>query len=332
MFYKGFRTYREYNVLEDTPRMPIRSVPMGFVHVAGKAQSAQLLTSPLSKTPCCFYRVEIDQWKTHDRSSSWEHICTDADGYRFYVQDETGRVLVDAHAAEYDLTPTAERVISSANATPAQNGSGATDSELLEYVTYAQGHHMVDAMSHWLDSKLDGARERGSLDPDKQQKLENFQAMLHAIPDIQKTGQVPLALVAKAMAMRGPAANPEKEAQRQFILDRLRQAQTKQTSVALPTGMFHQQASGRFRLREFVVLPDHGYFVSGTCVENSSPQDSHDRNLIVKGKTEPTFLISSQSGQQATKKVGRSSFKLIFLGAALTLGCLALLLLHLKMF
>jgi E3 Ubiquitin ligase len=332
MFYKGFRTFREYNVLEDTPRMPIRSVPMGFAHISGKAQSAQLLTSPLSKTPCCFYRVEIDQWKTHDRSSRWEHICTDADGYRFYVQDDTGRVLVDAHAAEYDLTPTAERVVSSANAAPAQNGSGATDSELLEYVTYAQGHHMVDAMSHWLDNKLDRAREGGSLDPQKQQKLENFQAMLHAIPDIQKTGQVPLALFAKAMAMRGPAANPEKEARRQFMLSQIEQAQSTQTSVALPTGVFHQQASGRFRLREYVVVPDHEYFVTGTCVENPSPQDSHDRNLIVKGKTEPTFLISSQPDQQATKKVGRSSFKLIFGGAALTLVCLALLLLHLKMF
>ncbi len=332
MFYKGFRTFREYNVLEDTPRMPIRSVPMGFVHVAGKAQSPQLLTSPLSKTPCCFYRVEIDQWKTHDRSSSWEHICTDADGYRFYVQDDSGRVLVDAHAAEYDLTPTAERVVSSGNATGPNNGVGASDCELLEYVTYAQGHHMVDAMSHWLDNKLTQARDRGSMDAEKQQKLENFQAMLHAIPDIQKTGQIPLALITKAMSMRGAAVNPEKEARRQFVLEQLQQAQTTQTSVAVPTGMFHQQASGRYRLREYVVQPDREYFVSGTCIENPSPQDAHDRNLIVKGKTEPTFLISSQSGQQATKKVGRSSFKMIFLGAGLTIGCLALLLLRWKMF
>ena len=332
MFYKGFRTYREYNVLEDTPRMPIRSVPMGFVHISGKAKSAQLLSSPLTKTPCCFYRVEIDQWKTHDRSSSWQHICTDADGYRFYVEDATGRVLVDAHAAEYDLPATTERIVSSANATAAHNGSGSTDSELLEYVTYAQGHHMMDAMSHWLDNKLDQARERGSLDPEKQQKLDNFQAMLHALPDIQKTGKLPLDLVAKAMSMRGPAANPEKEARRQFVLEQLQQVPTTQASVTLPPEMLHKHADGRFRLREYVVLPDHEYFVSGTCAENPTPQDAHDRNLIMKGKTEPTFLISSQSGQQATKKVGRASFKMIFLGAALSLACLALLLVHLKMF
>jgi len=276
--------------------------------------------------------VEIEQWKTHDRSSSWERICTDADGYHFYVQDDSGRVLVDAHAAEYDLPPTAERVVSSANPTAGQNGPGPSDTELLEYVTYAQGHHMVEAMSHWLDGKLGQARERGPVDPEKQQKLENFQAMLQAIPGIQKTGQVPLALVAKAMAMRGPAVNPEKEARRQFVLSQIEQAQTRQTSVALPAGMIDKQASGRFRLREYMLVPDREYFVSGTCVENPSPEDGHDRNLIVKGKSEPTFLISSRPGLQATTRVGRSSFKLIFFGAALTLGCLALLLLHLKMF
>jgi len=36
-FFKGFRIYREYRVLEDTPEVPIRSVAMGLVHVHGTA-------------------------------------------------------------------------------------------------------------------------------------------------------------------------------------------------------------------------------------------------------------------------------------------------------
>src|SRR5207248_8009569 len=128
-FYKGFRNLREYEVLADTPRMPIRSLSMGFAHIHGRAESSKLLTSPLSKTPCCFYRVEIDQWKTQNRSASWVRVCTDADGYQFCVTDDTGRVLVDAHAAEYDLQATDERVVSSANAAP-----GSADAELLTYV------------------------------------------------------------------------------------------------------------------------------------------------------------------------------------------------------
>src|SRR5436305_3415503 len=149
-FYKGFRSFREYKVLADTPRMPIRSLSMGFAHIHGRAESTSLLTSPLSKTPCCFYRVEIDQWKTQNRSASWVRVCTDADGYQLHIADDTGRVLVDAHAAEYDLQPTQERIVSSANAT-----AGSADADLLSYVSYAQTHHLTDALSQFLDHKLD---------------------------------------------------------------------------------------------------------------------------------------------------------------------------------
>ena len=37
LFFKGFRIFRKYRVLADTPEMPIRSIPMGLVEVHGKA-------------------------------------------------------------------------------------------------------------------------------------------------------------------------------------------------------------------------------------------------------------------------------------------------------
>src|SRR5205807_5980848 len=86
-FFKGFRVLREYKVLEDTPRIPIRSVPMGFVHISGTAETAQTLSSPVSHIPCCFYRVEIDEWRSSGKSRSWQHACTDMDGYQFYLTD-----------------------------------------------------------------------------------------------------------------------------------------------------------------------------------------------------------------------------------------------------
>jgi hypothetical protein len=328
-FYKGIRSFREYKVLEDTPRMPIRSVPMGFVHIHGKAESAQVLTSPISKTACCFYRVEIDQWKSHDRSHGWEHLCTDADGYKFYVADETGRVQIDAHDAEYDLPPTQERVVDSHAGATAGTAAGTGDSDLLSYVTYAQAHHITDSVSHWLGNKLDQKIEQGSLDPAKQQGLEAFRQLLQAAPNIQKTGQLPVGLIEKVLAARGPLADPDKEARRQFALEHIRQMQSSGTMPA--EIMLHQPsqvAQGRFRLREYLVLPGQEYFVSGTCVENSQPQDAHDRNLIAKGQHERTFLISSRPDQQATSAVGKGSLKQVLIGLGLTLGCLALLLWH----
>jgi hypothetical protein len=327
LFYKGFRNYREYKVLEDTPRMPIRSLSMGFAHIRGKAESASLLTSPLSKTPCCFYRVEIDQWKSHNRGASWEHLCTDADGNQFYVADDTGRVLVDAHAAEYDLQPTQERLVSSASAQ-----AGSSDSDLLNYVTYAQTHHLTDTVSQYLGHKLDQKLERGSLDPAKQRGAEALKQFLEALPDVQKTGQLPFGALAKVLASTGPLADPEKEDRRQQALARFQMMQAMPLQEEVLAHLHPHAAEGRFRLREFVIRPGQECFISGTCAENPEPKDEHDRNMIRKGQAEPTFLISCQAERQATGAVHMRSLKMVFGGAALSVVCLALLLWHLNLF
>src|SRR5438045_9085710 len=86
-FYKGFRSFREYKVLADTPRMPIRSLSMGFAHIHGRAESTSLLTSPLSKTPCCFSPGETDQWKPQNRSASWVRAWPAGRGSQLHIAD-----------------------------------------------------------------------------------------------------------------------------------------------------------------------------------------------------------------------------------------------------
>ena len=71
MFFKGFRVFREYKVVEDTPRINIRSIAMGLVHIRGKAEVEPPILSPVSRTPCCFYKVEIEQWKSEGKSHAW---------------------------------------------------------------------------------------------------------------------------------------------------------------------------------------------------------------------------------------------------------------------
>ena len=73
--------------------------------------------------------------------------------------------------------------------------------------------------------------------------------------------------------------------------------------------------------------------MAGSCVENAAAQDGADRNIIVKGSHEPTFLISSKPTTQLLSTGLRSTaLKMVFGGAALTLVCLAFLLLHLHLF
>jgi hypothetical protein len=322
MFYRGFRKFREYKVVADTPRIPIRSVPMGLVHVRGTAQSDQLVTSPLTHTPCCFYQVVVERWKTENNSGNWEHHCTDRDGIKFYLQDETGKILIDSYSAEYDVPAGAVRIVDSGKSTASLTASGATDVELLQYVEKAGAHALFQKGQHWLEAK-------GTLaTPQKEQARQHVLQLMQSGLSFMRDGKLPVDLILKGLESQPPLADPEHERQRQAVIQRIRESGTLPIHD-LPTA---NPASGRYRLHEYLILPGQQYFVTGTCAENPQPKDAHDRNMIEKGRNESTFLISAQPEQQAQTSMRGGAFKMVFSGTVLTLGCLGLLLLHWKMF
>ena len=104
-------------------------------------------------------------------------------------------------------------------------------------------------------------------------------------------------------------------------------------TVPMPTmSVSVSSATGRYRLREALILPGQEYHVTGTCVENPSAKDSHDRNMIVQGQNEKTFLISWKAEQEVQQGLQKRALGMVFGGAALALFCLALLLGHLHMY
>src|SRR5271157_4830352 len=103
LFIFGFFKYREYRVLADTPQIPIRSVSMGLSHVAGTSTGGQPLTSPLTQVPCFYYEVKVEKKVKKDDQETWEETGTERAEVPFYLQDETGKVLVNPERAEYNL-------------------------------------------------------------------------------------------------------------------------------------------------------------------------------------------------------------------------------------
>jgi hypothetical protein len=265
-FFQGFRIYREYRVLADTPEIPIRSMAMGLVELHGKAKGQETVPSPVTKTPCFFYKVDIEKWVRSKNGGHWSLAATDAQGVRFYLEDATGKVLVDAHGAEYDLIQTGKRETGGSFAASVGSlfggtrdssqatGSGVSESDLFNYVESlaSTAHPAFSLNAGTLLSGLGGG------------------------------------------------------------------------SLALGMGSVH-----RYRLSEYCVLPEHWYDVTGTCVENPAPQDEHDRNMIVKGQNEPTFLISWRGEKEVKSTLRKRAALHIFGGAALSVGCLAVLLFRL---
>ena len=104
-FLVGFKQYREYRILADAPRARVRSIPMGLVHLQGKATSDAPLTSPLTGARCfCFMANIEEKVKTRTKGGgtkwAWQTVAGDDDLKQFYLDDGTGRVLVNPGGAE----------------------------------------------------------------------------------------------------------------------------------------------------------------------------------------------------------------------------------------
>ena len=104
LFFVGFRTYREYRIMADTPLIPVRSAPMGLVHVSGKSTGGNPLISPLTQVPCYYYEVKVERMVKRDNREDWETTSTEKIETPFYVEDATGKILVHPQNAEYDVT------------------------------------------------------------------------------------------------------------------------------------------------------------------------------------------------------------------------------------
>jgi hypothetical protein len=103
LFIFGFLKYRQYRILADTPVVPIRSVSMGLSHVAGTSTGGQPLVSPLTQVPCYYYEVRVEKKVKHNDEEKWEETHKERADMPFYLQDQTGSILVNPASAEYNL-------------------------------------------------------------------------------------------------------------------------------------------------------------------------------------------------------------------------------------
>jgi hypothetical protein len=261
--------------------------------------------------------VEIEHWKTKEHGGSWSQLRTDLADSKFYLADDTGKIVIDGNAAELDLPQAGERVVDSSR--PSQGSSGPTDAELLQYVSYSGVHKVAGLVEHWLG-------KAGPFDdPQKEQARHTFSALALALPTAMRGGAIPVDLIEQFMSARGPLANPEMESKRQMVLAQFHEMAQ---SGRIPAHIM-APATGRYRLKEYLILPGQQYSVTGTCTENSNTLEAH--NLICKGKHETTFLISSRSERETRKNLRSRALWMILGGAAISLVCLAIILSQLKL-
>jgi hypothetical protein len=102
-FYCGFRLFKRRRLLLNTPRSKIRSASMGLVEVSGLATGPAAITSPLRQVECFYYRSLAWELRQRGKNREWVKIADESLHVPFYIDDGTGRLLVDPRRAKMHL-------------------------------------------------------------------------------------------------------------------------------------------------------------------------------------------------------------------------------------
>lgn len=103
LFYRGFRLLQERRLILDTPFSKIRSASIGMVEISGLAVGPYTMVAPLTGRTCYYYRTLVWEWKQRGRSKQWVKVAGESRHVPFFVDDNTGRMLIDPRGAELDL-------------------------------------------------------------------------------------------------------------------------------------------------------------------------------------------------------------------------------------
>jgi len=103
VFYRGFSLLQRKRLIMNTPASKVRSAAMGLVELSGLAAGPYSLAAPITGISCYFCRTMVWQWERQGKSESWVKEVDQSLHIPFYLDDNTGRVLVNPQGAELDI-------------------------------------------------------------------------------------------------------------------------------------------------------------------------------------------------------------------------------------
>jgi hypothetical protein len=103
LFVRGFRLIQRRRLILDTPVSKIRSAALGMVELSGLAVGPYTVSAPITGRTCYFFRTLAWEWKREGRSTKWVKVACESMHVPFFVDDNTGKLMVDPRGAELDL-------------------------------------------------------------------------------------------------------------------------------------------------------------------------------------------------------------------------------------
>jgi E3 Ubiquitin ligase len=103
LFVRGFRLLQRRHLILDTPVSKIRSASLGMVELSGLAVGPYTMIAPVTARACYYYRTLVWEWKQSGKNKQWVRVAAECMHVPFFLDDNTGKVMVDPRGADLDL-------------------------------------------------------------------------------------------------------------------------------------------------------------------------------------------------------------------------------------
>jgi hypothetical protein len=103
LFYRGFRLLQRKRHILTVPGSKICSASRGLVEINGVATGPFTMPAPITAVPCYYARTVGWEWKQQGNNKKWVKFADESQHVPFYLDDNTGRMLIDPQGAEVDI-------------------------------------------------------------------------------------------------------------------------------------------------------------------------------------------------------------------------------------
>ena len=105
LFFRGFPFLKRKRLIQNTPTSTIRGAALGAVEVSGTVVGPYTLISPLSESDCFYYHAVA---RSSGEGEEEKKVAEEVLYAPFFLDDGTGRLMVDPRGAEMELRPSVD--------------------------------------------------------------------------------------------------------------------------------------------------------------------------------------------------------------------------------
>lgn len=327
-FVRGFRLLQRRRLILSTPDSTIQNAAIGLVEINGVSESPYVMLSPLNRTECHYYRAVAWQLRRSGNDTFWRKVVEETLHVPFYLDDGSGKLLVDPRGAEMDLPS-----------------------------TFQQEYHPSLPMP---GSKIPGAvvefLARHGIDPQPGIKVEEYcirpKSPLFALGTLSQNPGLD-ASITPAWAQRvGEKRKAQEHPKNSAVRSLTQVVRLSETNTEVPAAAMTQQQKIAAALSRAGINNPAAWSSTVVGVKTSGPEpadssiavatavevkqqaeaddsesfDLHPPVVLMKGTHRPEFFISWRSPRELIQVVEWNSYLMMLGGPALVITCISLIL------